>query len=196
MCLVLVKVEHPVDLCPFDSRKRLVVLFITIFVSLLDPVRNCLPILRADDCQRHLGLEVRLVETREHSETVESFKLRVQILLLVFCVGECVQSDAILVVRVHISELDCVPPLDHIRHGQAYLLSLKLTVLAFSVVDGQIGHGQSLQVDKQFSVICGGLGQVKVYHRVAQVVVSLLQRKLIVIFDLFNETFASVCLSF
>jgi len=75
-------------------------------------------------------------------------------------------------------------------------LPLKLAILPFSVIDGQIGDSQCLQVYKQFCVVCGGPDKVKVYHRVAQVVISLLQRKLIVIFDLFNETFAGVGLSF
>ena len=76
---------------------------IAMLVTGLDGVANSAPVNRAKYNERHLGLEIGLVEAREDAEAVESLKLRVQILLLVSAVNESVQTNSILIIRSQVA---------------------------------------------------------------------------------------------
>ena len=80
--IVAIEVEEPVDLVALNDMQAL--LFLLIIECGLNSIANCSPIGGAQHHEAHLGLQVGLIKTWEHSEAMERLKLRVQILLLIF----------------------------------------------------------------------------------------------------------------
>ena len=113
LAFIIVQAEEPLDSGAFKHMAT-IVLFIADLVALLNCIADCTPVKRATDDEGHLSLEIRLVEAGEDSEAVESFKLRVKILLVVGSIGESVQTNAVFIVWCEIAELYGVPALHHI----------------------------------------------------------------------------------
>ena len=122
------------------------VCIISQIVSFLDSVRDSAPVSWAQDDQAHLGLEIRLVETRENSESVEGLKLRVEVLLLVGAICEGMETDTVLTVWRQVAHLHCVPPLGKVRDLERDHLVLEGLRADghLSIVDLKVSDGQSL----------------------------------------------------
>ena len=71
----------------FDNTPAFLIFF-GVIVSCLDSIRYCLPFARTDYCQLHVSFDIRLVKARKDSEAMESLKLSVKILFVIFAVSE------------------------------------------------------------------------------------------------------------
>ena len=131
------------------------VLIVADLVALLDSIADRAPVKRATDDEGHLSLEIRLVEAGEDSEAVESFKLRVKILLVVSSIGESVQTNAVFIVWCEIAELYGVPALNDVSDAEWDDLVLERlgTNRHGFVIDLQISNGKGLRVNEKISVV-------------------------------------------
>jgi len=57
---------------------------------------------------------------------MEGFELGVEVLLAVFAVSECVETDLVLIVRIDVSQCHCVPSNVHVWLLKGNLLSMVL----------------------------------------------------------------------
>lgn len=125
---------------------------------------------------------------------MEGFKLGVEVLLAVFAVSERVETDLVLIVWIDVSQRHCVPSNVHMWLLKGNLLSLEL-ILAWELlfVDLQLCDCHRLQVEEELSIIWGCF-QIEVDYRVAEIVISLIQCKLEIIFDLLHQLFSLLSL--
>ena len=154
LVFIIVQAEEPLDSGAFKYMTSTAVLIIADLVALLDSIADRAPVKRATDDEGHLSLEIRLVEAGEDSEAVESFKLRVKILLVVGGIGESVQTNAVFIVWCEIAELYGVPALDDVRDAEWDDLVLERlgTNRHSFVIDLQISDGKGLRVNEKISV--------------------------------------------
>ena len=154
LAFIIVQAEEPLDSGAFKYMAATTVLIIADLVALLDSIADRAPVKRATDDEGHLSLEIRLVEAGEDSEAVESFKLRVKILLVVGSIGESVQTNAVFIVWCEIAELYGVPALDNISDAEwDYLVLERLGTNRHGfVIDLQISDSKGLRVNEKISV--------------------------------------------
>ena len=193
--VTFVEIEEPLDSGALQNVSAVVV-SISQLVARLNGIGHGTPLSWAKDDERHLSLQIGLIEAGEHAEAMEGLKLGVQVLLVVGAVRESVQADAVLVVRGQVLELNSVPALDNLilaKRDNLVLVALRSNRRRL-VVHAELCHGNSLQVDEQIGVVVGQLVQVKVDLGVSKVIVALLQCELVVVFDLADKFAALGCL--
>ena len=195
LILILIELKEPLDSCAFKDVASAVI-GIAQIIARLNGVGDSSPVGRAQYDKRHLCFEVGLVKAWEDPESMEGLKLRVKILLLVGAVLEGVETNAIFIVGGQVTKLYGVPALHHVSSPQGNHLILEALRAAGAgpIVDHQVGHGESLRVNEEVFVVVRLLLQIEVDDGVAKIIVTFLQCKLEVVFDLLDESLAFACL--
>ena len=127
---------------------------------------------------------------------MESFELRVKILLVVFRVSVSVQSNLVLIVRSYILQLHSVPTKDHVWLFQWNLLIVE-HILSFKliVINMQFRDCHGLRVDEELTIV-RHIFQIEVYDCVSNIVVSFIQSKLEIILNVLQQSFSRFSLFF
>ena len=183
--LILIELKEPLDSRAFKDVASAVI-GVAQIIACLNGVADSSPVGGAQHDKRHLGFEVGLIKAWEHSESMEGLKLRVEILLVIGAVLEGVEANAIFIVWRQVTKLHCIPALHNVGSSQGDHLVLEAlrAAGAGSIVDHQVGHCESLRVNEEVFVVVWLLLQVEVDDCVSQIIVTFLQRKLEVIFNL------------
>jgi hypothetical protein len=154
-----------------------------VFISFFDRVRDSFPTLGTSDCKCHLCFEAWLIEHWEYMITMECFKLRVEVLLLVGSVNIWMKTNSVCVVNIEVADLDSVPSKSDVCFFQFYsLISIYRATRNSLVIDWEIGYCNSLEVNKEFP-ISWHFDKVEVHYRFADVVMSFVECELEIIFN-------------
>jgi cephalosporin-C deacetylase-like acetyl esterase len=85
-------------------------------------IRNHSPHSRTYHAERHLGFETRLIKAWEYSVAMESFKLRIEILLAIRLVDELMKPSPVFLIWSKVLEAHNIPSLAQINHFKSDLL--------------------------------------------------------------------------
>ena len=115
---------------------------------------------------------------------MECFKLRVQVLLLVCLISISVEANTSFAVDTHVAELNGIPPDSDMGFVESNALVLEsISSCDHLIVDRQLADSKSVAVNEQFPFLWFSV-YVEVDDCITQVIVSLFERKLEVIFDI------------
>lgn len=136
---VLVKVHEPLAIIllkhPFAIEESLL-------ISSVLTIRDHPPYLRTSHAERHFCFETWLVEARKDSVAVESFELRVKILLTIRLIDKLVKTRSVFLIRSEVLQTDDVPALPQVHHLQPDLLTCKVKLIQFWVlIDSKFTDG-------------------------------------------------------
>jgi hypothetical protein len=87
----------------------------------------------ADDAQGHLSLQAGLIEAGEDPEAVESFELRVEILLTIRLIDELMEARPIFLVGREVFEGNYIPSLLEVSDLKSNLLTYEIFLIQFRV---------------------------------------------------------------
>lgn len=160
----------------------------SVVVSFLERIAHRFPVGRATDSQGHFCLERGLIENREYVVAVESFKLGVQVLLLVGLVNIGVQTNTVCVVGVQVLKLNSVPALDNVGLSESKAL-IGVNPCCFLIVDCQVRDRYCLEVEPKL-VVTGLSLDIEVDDGFAHVKVAFAEAKLEIVFN-FAQKFAT-----
>ena len=122
--------------------------------SSFNTVADSFPVRRTCNYKSHLGFEIWLVKRWKYFITMESFKLSVQILILIRSVSICVKTNSVFIVSIEIFQLHCIPAKLNYRTFKFDSLFYKyIFTLQQIIINTDICNCYRFKVQKQLALV-------------------------------------------